>query len=383
MNNLTKRPRATVALFAAILCAGFALPLAAHEGHEHGDEKKNQLAPGNAPQRLPDGTVFLPKSAQRGMGVLTVRVAAESLPRTLELPGRVIMDPHVGGRVQAMIPGRIEAAGAHGLPAAGSKVKKGEVLAWVVPASGAIERSNQSALLAELKASLGLAEKRVARLKELADTVPKKDIDTAETEVASLKGRIAAVGSGLSGREALIAPVGGVLAASNAVVGQVVEPKELIFEVIDPDSLHIEATAFDPVQLDQVAAATVAVGDGGEQRAIALSFVGAPRRLREQALPLIFENHSAGAALALPLGLPVKVQVKLKSTVNGLPLAASALTRNSANQVVAWVKTAPERFEARPIRSEPLDGVRVLVTGGLKAGERVVVQGASLIAQIR
>jgi hypothetical protein len=26
------------------------------------------------------------------------------------------------------------------------------------------------------------------------------------------------------------------------VVGQVVEPKELIFEVIDPDSLHIEAT---------------------------------------------------------------------------------------------------------------------------------------------
>ena len=50
---------------------------------------------------------------------------------------------------------------------------------------------------------------------------------------------------------------------------------------------------------------------------------------------------------------------------------------------MVWVKTAPERFEARPIRSEPLDGVRVLVTDGLKAGERVVVQGASLIAQIR
>ena len=87
--------------------------------------------------------------------------------------------------------------------------------------------------------------------------------------------------------------------------------------------------------------------------------------------------------MALPLGQPVKVQVKLKSTVSGLPLPASALTRNTANQIVVWVKTAPERFEARPIRSEPLDGVRVLVTDGLKAGERVVVQGASLIAQIR
>ena len=355
----------------------------AHEGHDHGDAKKAVLVPGNAPLRLPDGTVFLPKSAQRGMGVLTQALVAADLPRTLELPGRVIMDPHVGGRVQAMIPGRIEAAGPHGLPASGSKVKKGDILAWVVPASGAIERANQSALQAELKASLGLAERRLARLRELADTVPKKDIDTAESDVASLKGRLAAVSGGLSGREALVAPVSGVLAASNAVVGQVVEPKELIFELIDPDSLHVEATAFDPIPLDQVAAATVAVGEGSQQQAIPLSFVGAPRRLREQALPLIFENHAAGAGMALPLGQPVKVQVKLKSTVSGLPLPASALTRNTANQIVVWVKTAPERFEARPIRSEPLDGVRVLVTDGLKAGERVVVQGASLIAQIR
>jgi hypothetical protein len=367
------------------LCLGLSLNagVLAHEGHADGDEKKALLMPGNTPQRLPDGSVFLPKSAQRGMGVLTQALAAADLPRTLELPGRVIMDPHVGGRVQAMIPGRIEAAGAHGLPAAGSKVKKGDILAWVVPASGAIERANQSALQAELKASLGLAERRLARLRELADTVPKKDIDSAESDVASLKGRLAAVSGGLSGREALVAPVSGVLAASNAVVGQVVEPKELIFELIDPDSLHVEATAFDPIPLDQVAAATVAVGEGSQLQAIPLSFVGAPRRLREQALPLIFENHAAGAGMALPLGQPVKVQVKLKSTVSGLPLPATALTRNTANQIVVWVKTAPERFEARPIRSEPLDGVRVLVTGGLKAGERVVVQGASLIAQIR
>ena len=361
----------------------FALPAVAHEGHDHGDAKKSVVVPGNTPQRLPDGTVFIPKSAQRGMGVLTLKTVEETLPKSFELPGRVIMDPHLGGRVQAMIPGRIEAAGAHGLPAAGSKVRKGDVLAWVVPASGAIERSNQSALLAELRASLGLAEKRLHRLRELADTVPKKDIDTAESEVASLQGRIAAVGSGLSGREALVAPVSGVLAASNAVVGQVVEPKELIFEVIDPDSLHIEATAFEAIPLDQVASATVAVGE----RAVPLSFVGAPRRLREQALPLIFENHAAGAGLTLPLGQPVKVQVKLKSTVRGLPLPAAALTRNTANQVIVWVKTAPELFVARAIRSEPLDGIRVLVGAdagsGLKAGERVVVQGASLIAQIR
>ena len=366
-------------LLIVLLATGLSASGLAHEGHDHGDEKKTPQIHGNAPQRLPDGSVFIPKSAQRGMAVLTQKAQSEILPQSLELPGRVIMDPHLGGRVQAMIPGRIEAAGAHGLPAAGSKVKKGEILAWVVPASGAIERSNQAALLAELRATQGLAEKRLARLRELADTVPKKEIDAAESQVLSLKGRIAAVGGGLSGREALVAPVGGVLAASNAVVGQVVEPKELIFEVIDPGSLHVEATAFEPVQLDQVASATVAVGG----RSVPLSFVGAPRRLREQALPLIFENHAAGAGLSLPLGQPVKVQVQLKSTLSGWPLPAAALTRNTANQLVVWVKTAPEQFAARAIRSEPLDGLRVLVTAGLQPGERVVVQGASLIAQIR
>ena len=54
------------ALFLAL-----SLPLAAHEGHDHADEKKAMVNLGNAPQRLPDGGVFLPKSAQRSMGVLT------------------------------------------------------------------------------------------------------------------------------------------------------------------------------------------------------------------------------------------------------------------------------------------------------------------------
>ena len=364
---------------ALLLLAALSLPALAHEGHDHGDEKAAAQPTGTTPQRLPDGAVFLPKSAQRQMSVLTQKTAVEDVPQTVELAGRVIIDPHLGGRVQSMIAGRIEAAGPHGLPAAGSKVKKGDILAWVVPAAGRIERAGQAALLAELNANLALAHKRLNRLHELADTVPKKDIEAADSEVSSLKGRIAAVSSGLSGRDALVAPVSGVLAASNAVVGQVVEPKELVFEVVDPDGLHIEASAYEAIALDQVVAATVAVGE----QSVPLSYVGASRRLREQALPLLFENHQANAGLTLPLGQPVQVQVRLKNTVRGLPLPMSALVRNTTNQVVVWVKTAPERFESRPVQTRPLDGVRAVVTSGLNGGERVVVQGATLIAQIR
>ena len=133
------------------------------------------------------------------------------------------------------------------------------MLAWVMPSSGA--RAFQPVGPAgRLKASRGLAEKRLHRLQELADTVPKKDIEAAESELASLHGRIAAVGAGLSGREALVAPVSGVLAASNAgrPGGRA---EELIFEVIDPDSHQHRGQRLRALALDQVVSASVAVGE--------------------------------------------------------------------------------------------------------------------------
>ena len=75
-------------LLLAVVLAGLSLAVAAHEGHDHGDEKKPMVAPGNVPQRLPDGAVFLPKSAQRGMGVLTLKVSEQEVPKTLELAHR-------------------------------------------------------------------------------------------------------------------------------------------------------------------------------------------------------------------------------------------------------------------------------------------------------
>ncbi|HNA05286.1 MAG TPA: HlyD family efflux transporter periplasmic adaptor subunit, partial [Rhodocyclaceae bacterium] len=193
---------------------------------------------------MPDGSVFLPKPAQRQIGVRTLVTEAGELPRTVALAGKVVMDPNAGGKVQALVAGRLE-AGPRGLPGVGQTVKKGEVLAYVVPSAGQIERSNQMAQLAELQAAKVLAEKRVARLKELADTVPRKEIEAAESELASLAARATAVGAGLSNRDALVAPVAGVIASSNAVAGQVVDARELVFEIVDPKRLRVEALAYD------------------------------------------------------------------------------------------------------------------------------------------
>lgn len=359
----------------ALVSLSLVLSVLAGEGHDHGDAP----AAGNSsgPKRLPDGSVFLPKPAQHQIGARTIVVTTDDLPRSIELAGKVIMDPNAGGKVQALVAGRIS-PGERGLPSVGQAVKKGDILAYITPSSGVLERSNQAAQLAELRAAKTLAEKRVARLQELSDTVPRKDIEASESEVTSLTARISAVNGGLNSRDALVSPVSGIIASSNVVTGQVVEARELVFEVVDPKRLRIEALAYDAEVASNVAGAAFAVGS----ERVPLMFVGAARSLREQALPMIFRGE--GAALSkLAVGQSVKLYVQTATTVKGLRVPASALMKNPANQTILWVKTAPERFEPRTVTAEPLDGVSVAITSGIKAGDRIATQAATLINQIR
>lgn len=374
MNPLSKvKQLLAVALLAASTL--FSASALAGPGHDHGDAPA--AGNSNGPQRLPDGRVFLPKPAQRQIGVRTVVAEEKELPRAMELSGKVVMNPNAGGKVQPTMAGRIE-PGPKGLPTLGAAVRKGDVLAYVVPSAGNIERSNQLAQAAELRAQRNLADKRLARLQELADTVPRKEIEAVQSEVSSLNERLAAIGAGLSTRETLVAPVSGVIASANVVTGQVVDARELLFEVVDLSQLRVEALSFDASLQANVADAFVPVGAGG----VALKFVGASRALRDQALPLLFS--AAGPGLdALAVGQPVKVVVQTRSRVKGVAVPTASLLKNPANQTIVWVKASPEVYEPRVVMFEPLDGAQVAITSGLQAGDRVVTQGASLVNQIR
>ena len=376
MKRFHPMPSCLALLLATVLSAP--LPALAGPGHDHGDAPPAPT--GNGPSRQPDGRVFLPKPAQRQLGVRTLVTATGQHAKAFELAGTVVMDPNAGGKVQAVLAGRLE-AGPKGLPGVGQAVRKGEVLAYVVPTAGAIERSNQLAQQAELRAARDLAARRVARLTELADTVPRKDIEAAESELHSLTQRLGAVGAGLATRDALVAPVSGVIASANAVAGQVVDARELVFEVVDPSRLRIEALAYDPAQAQSVAGATLAVGG---QR-VPLRFLGAARSLRDQAQPLQFAGDSSvlGTLAHLAIGQPVRVFVQSTDKVDGVQVPAAALLRNPANQTIVWVKESPERFAPRVVTAVPLDGTSVAVTSGLKPGDRVATQGATLINQVR
>jgi RND family efflux transporter MFP subunit len=346
-------------------------------GHDHGEEAAPS-AGGNAPRRLADGGVFLPKASQRQLGVRTLVAQEASLPSTVELTGRVVLDSNAGGKVQPTQAGRIE-AGPRGLPQLGQAVRKGEVLAVVRASSSAIERANQQAQSAELNASLELARRRVDRLQQLEGTVPQKDIEAAQSDVISLRQRAAAVAGSVSATEALVAPVSGVIAAASVVAGQVVNAGDLLFEIVDPSRMSVEASAFDAALAANIASASASAAPGSS---VPLQFVGAGSSLREGAIPLIFRTVPGKNAL-LSIHQPVKVTVQTKNQVKGFAVPTGAVVKNTSNQDMVWVHTGAELFAPRTVRQVPLDGGTVAIIDGLKTGDRVVTLGAPLVNQVR
>ena len=350
----------------------------------HGPNGEHLDAPGAAVHawglaRLPDGSVNVPKLAQRRMAIRTVLAPLSEAAATVEMPGRVAMDPNASGRVQSAHGGRIE-PGPKGLPVAGQAVKRGDVLAYVRHHAEPYALGAQQAQLAELRAQRQLAEQRVQRLAGLEGTVPRKEIDAARTDAASLAERERSIGASLVAREALSAPVSGVIARAELVVGQVVEPRDVLFEVVDPARMLVEATTADPAVAARVAGASLQGVPG-----VTLRLLGVSRSLRDGVLPLTFAVSPAkpGAALPMAIGQPVTVVAQTKERIQGVVLPAQAVVRNPSNEPIVWIKAGAERFIAQPVQFRPLDADTVVVTQGLSADNRVVVQGAPLIAQIR
>lgn len=358
----------------ALAAAAYAAPGAHGPNGEHLDAVPATASAG-VPARLPDGSVVLPMPAQRRLQIRTQLGELSEAAASVELPARVVMDPNSSGRVQTATGGTVR-PGPRGLPVPGQRVRKGEVLARVVFQPSPLESANQRAQLAEVRAELQLARQQAERLQSLEGTVARREIEAAQAAVQSLAGRERALAGSVGAAEALVAPVDGVIARADVVAGQVVEPRDLLFEVVDPGRLLIEATTADPAIAAGIVGAALLGHPGVE-----LKLLGAARSLRDGAMPVSFRASGRGA-LPLALGQPVQVVARLAGALKGVVLPVDAVVRNAANEPVVWLKTSAERFVPQPVRVQPLDATRVVVQG-VEPGVRVVVQGANLIAQIR
>jgi len=370
---------ALLAVTATLVFGGTAL---AHEGHESGGNAAvtlpAALAPG-APERarrLPDGSVFVPKSLQRLLALRTDLTATGSVARVTELPGRIIADPNASGVVQSSVGGRL-APPAGGFPRLGTRVRRGDVLATVTPPVQAVDVSDMRQRQGELDQQIAILVRRVGRFERLSTTgaVAQTQLDDARSELDGLRDRRAALDAIRREPEALMAPVDGVVAETAAVAGAMAAPGTVVYRIVDPGKLWVEALSFSA--LAEGSAATARLGDG---TSLTLAYRGAGLADRNQAVPVQFAV--VGDAGALRLGQFVTVLAPTGGARQGLPLPRGGLVRTEGGNLV-YEHVSAERFVAHAVRAEALDADRVVVSDGLAPGRRVVVQGAELLDQIR
>jgi hypothetical protein len=336
-----------------------------------------------AAQRLENGTIFMPKPSQAVMGVATAQTAqAETVAKSVRLIGQVIPDPNHSGLVQALLAGRIEAPEG-GFPVLGSAVKKGDLLGYLIPRVEVVDQSDIRQTQGDLDRQIELAEAKLRRLEPLKDgVVPESQIIDARIELEALRKRRATINPVLADREPLIAPADGFLAQADVVAGQVVEAQSILFQIVDPAHLMIEALAFDSETAAKIErGAKDALATTADGRTVALQYVGRALALRQQAVPLRFKVVSKDAAINV--GEPITVTASINETLSALPVPRASVVRAANGQSIVWAHVEAERFEPRVVQSAPLDSQRVGITSGLKPGARVVVRGAELINQVR
>lgn len=363
------------------LAGVIAAPASAHEGHDHATESAAAPlveASGARPQRLADGSVFVPKSTQHILELRTQVAAAGPTSESLRLAGEIIGDPRASAALQTLQGGRV-AGNAGQWPVLGATVRRGQVLLRLTPSGSGGERATTAAEAARVAAELTQAQAELARLEGLTGVVSRAEVETVRARVTSLRAQRAALGAPLAaGGEAIVAPIDGLIAAIEARPGAVVVPGETLLTVIDPSRLSIEALAFDPVAAAGVTRASVALRDGTSLEA---RLVGVGAQLRGGAVPVRLDLVKVGPGLVV--GQPVTVFLERSVTVPGLPLPVDALVRLPSGERVVYEKVAAERFVPRTVRVRQISAEHVAVLAGLEPAARVVIRGAPLIAQIR
>jgi len=332
--------------------------------------------------RRANGSYFVPKPLQRLFNVRTQRVTAAEVPVALSLAGRIIADPRNRGDVEASLLGRIEPAEG-GIPVLGQTVAKGDILAYVAPAVGVVDRTQVRRDVARLTTEIRVETESLETLRQFS-FVPFRDgkIYQSEQRVAGLRREREVLLPLLRSQEVLRASADGVISTSTAIAGRIVHPGEPVFSIVDPNRLWVEASAPDTSVAASAASVRHANATTPEGQSLTLSFVGSGLALREQSVPVLFriENPPVG----LRVGRPVTVAIQSERHFQrGMPLTRDALTIGADGVQEVWEQSEPEVFLPHAVRVVDLDGRTVLVVDGLKEGAHVVTVGVHLLAQLQ
>ena len=380
---LLRRYFVQAAATALLAVAGLGMLFETARGHG-GDGNARTAASTNtyavdSPRRLPDGHVFVPKPTQRLLDVRTEQLAPQSAQRAVSLIGRVIADPNSTSLVQSINGGRVMAPDA-GLPRIGQAVKKGDLLARIEPTLPQADRTTIMEKLGEVEQLIAVAEARLRRTRVLVEklVVAQSQLIDAEAELEGLRKRRQVLLEIRVEPEALRAPTSGVIASARVVAGQVVQAQDVLFQIVDPGALWVEALVYgeiDPASLGEATASAPG------RPPLKLRFQGFSHALQQHAtvVQFVVENPPAN----LSIGLPVNVIAASGEPVTALIVPKDAVVRSGNGEAIVWMHEEAELFEPRPVRVTPFDATRVIVAAGVSKGDRVVVRASDLVNQVR
>ena len=331
-----------------------------------------------------------PQAGPPEVSIITVQPQRVAL--TSELPGRVAaaqtaeVRPQVSGIIQKQ------------LYTEGTDVKAGALLYQIDPATYQSAYNGAKAALARAEANLTPIRLKAERYRDLVkiNGVSKQEFDDisasqklAEAEIESAKAALETARINLAYTK-VTAPISGRIGRSSVTTGALVTANQQAplstIQQLSPVNVDVTQTSAEMLRLKTALQSGQLKGNGGQAKVKLVLEDGTPYpisgtlKLTEAfvdpgtgsiTLRTLFPNPKS---LLLP-GMFVRAVLEEGVKENGILVPQRAVTRNTTGSAMVMVVGAEEKVEPRMIKAERTVGDSWLVTDGLKAGDRIIMEG--------
>ncbi len=335
-----------------------------------------------------------PSQARPPTVVSFVAVAAERVERTTEFPGRIVptREAQVRGRATGILQKRLFEEG--------SNVQEGQVLFEIDPAPLQAGLDAAKAATARADATLKMSKATADRYKELVpiNAISKQVYDQAvaalgQNEAELLASRAAAQTAELNlGYARVTAPISGRIGKAMVTEGALVSATEAtllaVIRQLDPVYFDFTQSSADLLRLRKAfASGSLQGADRGKAGVTLILEDGTPY---SHPGTLLFSDISVDPTtgmvtlratipnpenLLLP-GVFLRARIVEGVNTNALTIPQRTITRGTAGTSTVLVLGPDNKVELRGIEIDRTVGTQVVVARGLKAGERVVVEGS-------
>lgn len=283
----------------------------------------------------------------------------------------------------------------------GTEVKEGAPLFLLDKKPFEERLAAANGMLAEARAQLNKYEKDVARLKPLAakKAIPQQDLDNAEASVDVGKAAVLSADARVQSAQLDLgycdvkAPMAGLIGAKQVSIGELVgkgQPTLLAtMSTLDPIWFYCAVSEAQYLRAEnrvrttgkQIAElpATLILSDGSVHPAKG-KFVFIDRAVDVKTGTLRVRAEFANAEKLLRPGMFGRINVDLGSRPDSVLVPERAVAELQGKNFV-WVISPDGKATQRPVKVGETIGESVLIAEGLKAGERIVVEGLQKVRE--